>query len=132
RWRMRYPDSYAVEEETSFLLYSLVRCLRPRAVLETGVADGRSSCIILQAMVENGAGSLYSVDVSRDVGALVGEGKHTSWHLKVLGPDVRQELREIANIIPDIDMFFHDSDHTYLGQLFEYRVALGRMQGQRG
>jgi predicted O-methyltransferase YrrM len=132
KWRTQYPESYAIEDETSFLLYSLVRCLRPRAVLETGVADGRSSCIILQAMAKNGVGVLYSVDVSSEVGSLVSDEMGDRWHLKLLGRDVRRDLQAIVNDMPEIDIFIHDSDHSYLWQLFEYRVALGKIQSKMG
>src|ERR1700722_4553623 len=44
------------------LLYFLTRHLRPRTVLETGVAAGWSSQAILTALRENAAGHLYSSD----------------------------------------------------------------------
>jgi hypothetical protein len=128
----QYPESYVVGDETSFLLYSLVRCLRPRTVLETGVADGRSSFIVLQALANNRAGVLYSVDVSSDVGVLVSDDSGDRWHLKLLGRDARRHLHAIVNDMPEPEIFIHDSDHSYLWQLFEYRVALGKMQGKMG
>jgi hypothetical protein len=37
-----------------------------------------------------------------------------------------------VNDMPEIDIFIHDSDHSYLWQLFEYRVALGKIQSKMG
>ena len=44
------------------LLYFLTRSIRPRTVVETGVAAGFSSNAILSALKENGGGHLYSSD----------------------------------------------------------------------
>jgi len=38
-----YPVEYGIEYNTSFLIYSLVRLLKPIKVAETGVANGHST-----------------------------------------------------------------------------------------
>lgn len=43
-------------------LYSLIRAQKPEMVVETGVANGFSSTVILSALRENGSGTLVSVD----------------------------------------------------------------------
>jgi hypothetical protein len=44
-------------------LYGLVRALRPEFVVETGIATGVSTALISAAVIENGAGRLYSIDL---------------------------------------------------------------------
>jgi hypothetical protein len=44
-------------------IYAVVRILKPRAMVETGVANGKSSALILRALERNGSGRLYSVDL---------------------------------------------------------------------
>jgi predicted O-methyltransferase YrrM len=43
-------------------LYALCRYLRPKVIVETGVGLGTSSLFILQALEDNGEGTLYSID----------------------------------------------------------------------
>jgi predicted O-methyltransferase YrrM len=119
RVQVVYPGSFAVERETSLLLYGLARLLQPECVVETGVADGASSFVLLAALQKNGKGELHSLDISNDVGALV--DNRDSWHLHVV--DVRiveDEFADMLSRVPPPALFLHDADHRYLAQLCEY------------
>ncbi|MFI8281007.1 class I SAM-dependent methyltransferase [Streptomyces sp. NPDC085929] len=121
-----YPRTHGVEEETSAVLYGLSRLLKPQSVVETGVADGRSSWLILAALERNGSGVLHSFDVNHTAGRLVGE--HPQWQLEILGPkDPAASFSRALERVGSIDLFFHDSDHLYLPQMFEYGQAWPRM-----
>lgn len=121
-----YPQTHGVEAETSAVLYGLSRLLRPGSVVETGVADGRSSWLILAALERNGSGLLHSFDINHTAGRLVGE--HPQWRLEILDRRHPEACfsRALDRVGP-IDLFFHDSDHLYLPQLFEYGQAWPRM-----
>jgi predicted O-methyltransferase YrrM len=121
-----YPRTHGVEAETSAALYGLGRLLRPESVVETGVADGRSSWLILAALERNGSGVLHSFDINATAGRLVGQ--HPRWRLEILNARCPEAAlsRALARVGP-IDLFFHDSDHMYLPQLFEYGQAWPRM-----
>ncbi|MFF0051715.1 class I SAM-dependent methyltransferase [Streptomyces sp. NPDC005498] len=121
-----YPRTHGVEEETSAVLYGLSRLLKPQSVVETGVADGRSSWLILAALERNGSGLLHSFDINHAAGRLVGE--HPQWRLEILDREEPESsfLRALERV-GRIDLFFHDSDHLYLPQLFEYGQAWPRM-----
>ena len=121
--RLEYPDWYAIERETSFLYYSVCRHLAPENVLETGIANGHSSFFFLQAMKKNGKGSLHSVDIADNVGKLLTEEERADWNLHILKSPQRRSFTSILEMVSPIDMFVHDSDHTYGWQMFEYRVA---------
>jgi predicted O-methyltransferase YrrM len=122
-------------------LYMTVRFLRPATVVETGVFDGQSSAVILQALTDNSRGILISVDVVADriindstdlmVETTLPNGCQPGWiipdHLRErhwlhLG-DSRDVLPRISETFPTIDLFLHDSLHTLNHQLFEYRWA---------
>ena len=45
------------------IVYATVRILKPSIVVETGVASGVSTTLILQALSLNGKGQLYSIDI---------------------------------------------------------------------
>lgn len=108
-------------------LYLICRALRPGVVIETGVAYGMSSLFILQALAINGRGVLHSIDLplpdagaQHRSGALVPETLRDRWHLH-LGSSQR-ELPKIVRSRP-IDLFVHDSLHTYKNMRREFQLA---------
>jgi predicted O-methyltransferase YrrM len=123
-----YPWSYAIEQGSAFLLYALVRLLRPSVVLETGVSNGHSSFFILSAMLANGRGSLHSVDRSSEVGGLLTDLERKRWHLHVLrAKGLKKSFLGILQSLPPLDLFLHDSDHTYPWQIFELETVWSRL-----
>lgn len=56
------PKKYNCPANLS-LIYFLIRYLKPKKIIETGVAAGTSSETILQAIKNNGVGFLYSSDL---------------------------------------------------------------------
>jgi predicted O-methyltransferase YrrM len=124
------------------LLYIITRALKPRAVVETGVAAGISSAFILMALEANGFGDLYSIDmpgydvelgrrgvipksatelpVNKPGFVIPSDLKHR-WHLRIgLSKD---ELPPLLMKLGEIDVFLHDSEHSYENMLFEYRTS---------
>ncbi len=112
----------------SVSLYVIVRSLVPSKVLETGVAHGKSSFFILKALKRNNKGLLISIDKPPSNFAL--DGSNTSLHGHMAGWLVSDELRDIWTLIEgdsvqemkklnisgelkDLEVFFHDSLHTY-------------------
>jgi predicted O-methyltransferase YrrM len=100
------------------LAYATVRTLRPTVVVETGVAYGVTSAVILQAMAENGSGVLHSIDLppfGENAAALVGsaipERLRDRWRLH--RGTSRRLLRPLLLELREIDLFLHDSRHTY-------------------
>jgi predicted O-methyltransferase YrrM len=123
-----YPTRYAVEEGSSFLLYALVRSLRPGVVLETGVANGHSSFYILSALLANGHGVLNSIDRSAQVGGLLTNRERERWRLHVLKPnDLKRSFLEVLDSLAPLDLFIHDSDHSYSWISFELNAAIKKL-----
>jgi predicted O-methyltransferase YrrM len=121
RERLVFPERWAVEAGTSFLLYALVRIRKPAVVVEVGVANGHSSYYILNALLANGQGKLYSFDIESDVGGLLGSEERASWELRQVsygrsGATLDTQLTGL----PAADLCFHDGDHQYLGQRAEF------------
>jgi predicted O-methyltransferase YrrM len=114
-------------------LTAVVAGLRPDVVVETGVARGLTSTVVLSEMERVGTGKLYSIDLpilsthERDfVGQAVPPELRHRWHLQ-LGPS-RRLLPALLDRLGTIDVFLHDSDHMYESQLFEYRLAWSRLR----
>jgi predicted O-methyltransferase YrrM len=124
----RYPDVYAVGDGTAFLLYTLIRHEKPSLVLEVGVADGRSTQVILSALDANEAGRLVSVDITDEVGG--GARGHPRWTLRVHTPG-RASVAQLRNLLAEVgppDLFFHDGSHGYPDQYGGFLAAWERMQ----
>ena len=49
-------------------LYAILRTVKPRVAVETGVANGFSTAFALLALAQNGGGELYSIDFPREIG----------------------------------------------------------------
>lgn len=123
-----YPDNYGVEKESGFLIYSIVRTMNPKIFLETGVANGISSTIILSAMQFNEIGKLISFDVSADVGAVIPQHLKDRWELKLLRRPFKVSFLKELNSIQSVDVFCHDSDHSFQWQSFEYNSILNHIR----
>ncbi len=114
--------------------YAIVRLTRPAVVLETGVARGFSSAVILQALEDNGHGKLYSVDlpmfrsgtVSYTGAAVPGRLRATRWELH-LGSD-RQVLPMLLKHTGPIDFLFYDSDTAYDGMRRTWELVWPRLK----
>lgn len=128
---LTHPVEFAVESQTSFLLYALVRHLRPSVIVETGVANGYSSFYLLNAIMINNIGQLHSIDITTPVGEVLSEKEKGQWHLHILDEnDPRISLQNLLLELPPIDFFLQDSDHSYqwviseLGSVWE-RLSAG-------
>ncbi|MGA7318769.1 MAG: class I SAM-dependent methyltransferase, partial [Silvibacterium sp.] len=125
---LRFPEAYMTDPESCFLLYGIVRSVRPKVILETGVADGHSSYFILNAMRRNNYGTLYSIDISRDVGRLVEDFEKDRWKLHILsGNSPKRSYESFVESLPAIDVFIHDSDHVYQWQYLELQTVWCKM-----
>jgi predicted O-methyltransferase YrrM len=113
--------------------YLMCRLLEPAVVVETGVAYGVSAAFILRALEENGRGVLHSVDLpplGRESerfwgmavdGALKGRWKlHRGSSTRVL-PRLLEELETV-------DLFVHDSRHTYRNMRREFEAVWPRLR----
>jgi hypothetical protein len=126
-------------------LYAVLRHLRPRVAVETGVANGFSTAFALLALERNGDGRLYSVDLPREVGRdydagtfyegegragipagsepgwLIPEKLRKRWTL-TLGR-TQEELPPLLEQLGTIDSFMHDSEHSFECMWFEFNEA---------
>jgi predicted O-methyltransferase YrrM len=107
-------------------LYVLVRAAKPRTVVETGVLYGAVSSHILAALTRNGVGTLYSIELGRDRREpphdfFVPDAVKPHWDL-IMG-DSRQELPALVARLPSIDLFHHDSLHTFDHMTWEFETV---------
>ena len=102
-----------------FILYYIVRYLKPNVVLESGVSAGISTRSILEALEKNKKGELYSSDLQlhldkKDIGILVKKELHHRWTLFDKGDEINLPI--ILNRINEIDIVYYDSEKSYSGK----------------
>lgn len=117
-----------INVDSSKFIYFLVRKIRPETVVETGVSLGVSTFFILNALNRNNHGKLNSFDILPNAGKLLSNKDKKRWCFTVLNrrhpqKDFAKELDKIKNM----NIFIHDSDHSYKNQLFEYESVLPRI-----
>jgi hypothetical protein len=110
------------------LCYIVCRALRPDTVVETGVAYGVTTTFVLKALEINGAGHLYSIDLpplgadaDDSVGRLVPQYLRSRWTL--LRGSSRRVLPPLLARLRQIDLFIHDSLHTFQNMRSEFAAA---------
>jgi predicted O-methyltransferase YrrM len=123
------------------LIYCLVRALRPAVFVETGVLHGLTTAFALDAFRRNGAGVMVSIDLpayagaeapnrdgyeatlppDREPGWVIPKALHEHWDL--LKGSSAELLPEVLARHRTIDMFLHDSEHTYETMSLEMSLA---------
>lgn len=109
--------------------YAVIRALRPRCVVETGIANGVSAAYILLGLKKNGSGVLHSVGLADP--AFLPTRMEPGWFVpmwlrELWTPhfgDAREILPPLLRQLGEIDLFIHDSLHTYEHMNWEFETA---------
>ncbi|MBQ7545051.1 MAG: class I SAM-dependent methyltransferase [Synergistaceae bacterium] len=118
-----------------YFLNGIIRALRPRKLLEAGIAAGGGSAIILNAISDIDGAELYSVDYLEE--SITSTEKHSGflveekfpefldkWHV-FRGGDVSHFIEEIGG---DIDLFMLDTVHTHPWETLNFLCVLPFMK----
>ena len=107
-------DQHSAEVEVLDFLYSLVRTLKPRLVVETGSCRGLSACYIGKALRDNERGKLITCEIDRQL------------------YDMARELIRKAQLTAQVDCVFESSLDLEIAEpidlLFSDSVPEIRMQ----
>ncbi len=105
-------------------IWCLTRHLKPQTVVETGVAHGVTSRVILEALKRNGSGHLWSIDLPplerswrEQIGAAVSADHSDRW--TYIKGSSRRHLPALLSDLGQIDLFIHDSLHSERNVRFE-------------
>lgn len=152
-WEQYQRGAGLMPQREAVLLYALVRVIEPETVVETGVAQGSSSALILKALEENNCGTLDSIDLPRYAdkseytyrdgdfpiegfsGAVIPEGKEPGWLVDDHNKDrwtlhIGRSTEHLPEVVDgrDVDMFIHDSEHSYKNVLWELSITAPTMR----
>jgi predicted O-methyltransferase YrrM len=121
-------STYNARHELLRVVGGVIKLMKPRTMVETGVAFGFTTATALRAMENVGDGHLYSIDLpplqydpDDPIGRAVPAELKNRWTLR-LG-DSRKLLPTVCVEAEPIDVFLHDALHTYSAQLREYRTV---------
>lgn len=129
--------TYAYYSDAENFLCRAVWCValhtRPQVVVETGVAHGVTSRIILEALERNDIGHLWSIDLPfpfdrrlhAETGAAVPDACRPRW--SYLEGSSKQRMPSLIAEVDRVDMFIHDSLHTAKNTLFEMEYVASAM-----
>ena len=132
---IRRRDTYDAEGVMGALdcatLYALTRWLRPAVVVESGGFLGMSSAFMLKALLDEKVrtAKLYSIELSEDCqqGALIPEELRSSEQFVPMRGRI-EEFLKLDQLPASIDMFLHDSSHSYRHMLWEFRQFWPRLR----
>ena len=145
RYHSHYLAGWVNLTDAQFL-YWVVRKFKPKTILQTGVSNGLSSAFMMLALAKNGPeGTLHVVDMpavfnpadahwtqpGQVFGFVIPEGKTSGWmvpdiyrdRFEVLNGDAKVLLPQLVDKLASVDMFYHDSDHSYNHMAFEFEQA---------
>ena len=132
---VRRRDSYGAEGAMGALdcatLYGLTRWLRPAVVVESGGFIGMSSAFILKALADEklNTNRLYSIELSQvcEQGALIPDNLRSSGQFVAMRGRIEDFLKQ-GQLPASMDMFLHDSSHSYRHMLWEFRQFWPRLR----
>jgi predicted O-methyltransferase YrrM len=119
-------EHWNAESNLCVLLYALILLNGYKKVIETGVANGITTRVIMRAL-ERTNGTLHSFDIlesSRNV--YTGPG---NWIFHKLEPNrkIQQQLQNEVKLIGQCDIWLHDSNHGQTWQAFEFSLAWNQL-----
>lgn len=113
-------DHGAVQLEEAAFLYGLVRCFKPRAIVETGCNIGLSASAMALALRDNCDGWLTTCDVEK---RWCDATQHRLAMISIPSAVICASGVEAIGADKRVDLFFHDSLHTEANVLAEFNAV---------
>jgi predicted O-methyltransferase YrrM len=125
-----FKQVFDLGDSMGLLVYCYVRLMNPQRVIETGVAAGVSTSIVLEALRRNeNDGELVSIDITEKVGEVIPNHLKENWSLEVLSK--RNHKNSLVSLLianQNCEVFLHDSNHSNDWQIFEFTTALDELK----
>lgn len=106
--------------------YALVRLVRPRVVVETGVDKGLGSVLLCSALLRNRdeghPGRYYGTDINPEAGWLL-SGRYAETGRILYG----DSIGSLQALDEQVDVFINDSDHSAEYEAREYEVIAPKL-----
>jgi len=106
--------------------YVLIRAIKPKIVVETGVDKGLGSCVIVSALIRNKRdgfeGYYFGTDINPDAGFMF-KSPYSSFGEILFG----DSIKSLKSLNKKIDLFINDSAHTYEYEKDEYEIVNSKL-----
>jgi len=128
--RQTYGEYSDAEISLARAVWCTVLHQHPSVVVETGVARGVTSRIVLEALNRNDRGHLWSIDLPHlfeknlhgQTGAAIPDSYRARW--TYIKGSSRRRLPPLLRSLAQVDFFIHDSLHTARNTQFEMEQTL--------
>jgi cephalosporin hydroxylase len=126
----QHPERYKADKAVRFgkrlAWYALVRALKPKVVIETGVDKGFGSVVLCSALLRNQSegqeGRYFGTDINPSAGYLLQAPYNQVG--EILYGDSVESLQKFAQ---PIDIFINDSDHSATYEMAEYEAIVNKL-----
>jgi predicted O-methyltransferase YrrM len=106
--------------------YAIVRAIKPKVIVETGVDKGLGACILTAALIKNNSegykGYYYGTDINPKAGFLL-KNKYKNFGEILYG----DSIKSLKHLSKKIDLFINDSNHSEDYEYNEYKVILNKL-----
>lgn len=148
----KYPGEYnsgGICEADGLFLYYAVRLLKPKVIVQTGTSNGVSCAHLALGLKHSGPDAkFYGVDMPNiyrpedpefhkqmQYGVLIPDGKKSAWLIpdaiqpqcEIVNGDSKELLKGVFEKAGKVDLFYHDSDHSYDFMWWEFDTAFPNM-----
>ena len=131
--RQTYGEYSDAEISLARAAWCTVLHQRPSVVVETGVARGVTSRIVLEALSRNNRGHLWSIDLPHlfekqlhaQTGAAVPDSHRSRW--SYIKGSSRRRLPSLLRSLVQVDLFIHDCLHNARNTRFEMEKTLSAL-----
>jgi hypothetical protein len=104
--------------------YAIVRFSKPTVIVETGTEKGLGSIVLAEAILKNGHGHLFTIDMEPTAGMMIG-ARYTGVISQICGDSLKS-----LTTIDRIDLFVHDSDHSAEHEAREFEIIETKLSKQ--
>jgi predicted O-methyltransferase YrrM len=129
---LRLPTYFNADRSLASICYALVRHLKPKVIIETGVGYGFTTAVMLRAVEENGVGRVVSIDLpaladplGEQAGLAIAPELRDRWSYR--SGTSRRLLRKVLAEVGQCDLFVSDSANVATLQRFEWRTIGARL-----
>jgi|688.fasta_scaffold279811_1 predicted O-methyltransferase YrrM len=106
--------------------YAVIRAMKPKLVVETGVHQGVGAVTIISALMRNSeegcTGRYLGTDIDPEAGVLL-TGKYLDFGELLYG----DSIESLERISEKVDIFINDSDHSEVYEAREYEVITSKL-----
>jgi predicted O-methyltransferase YrrM len=93
-------------------------------IVETGTEKGLGSVVLAEALLQNGQGQLFTIDMEPSSGLMIGD-RYAGFINQIFGDSL-----QALTTVDCVDLFIHDSDHSAEHEASEFEIIETKLSKQ--